>query len=146
MNNLLYFIPVRQPQQLDLILKYSNIYLYTGIIYTVQYWGLNHYGGSVCSNLWVDYKVNSEFDLINLTIGLIINNSTKNHQNLINQCDFWNRRTLIMMRFYFLLEFTVGMTHLSMNFNHIWTHNDYFHWKLEMIRSLSFMNFTRSRK
>ena len=54
-------------------------------IYSELYTSLGLKGHSLYNN---HLDLNSEFDLRNLTIGLIITNSIKNHQNLINQCDF----------------------------------------------------------
>ena len=98
---------------------------------------LNHYGGSFWLNLWE----NTDFDLRNLTIWLIIDKSIKNHQNLINQLDFWNKHTLVMMKFYFLRKFNVEITHLSTKFSHIWVNIENFTWKLELIWSVFFVNF-----
>ena len=80
-------------------------------------------------------------DFRNLSIWLIIDNSIKNHQNLINRFDFWNRRTLIMMKFYFLVKFSVEMIHLSMKFSHIWINIENFPWKFGLNRSAFFLNF-----
>ena len=111
-------------------LLYSNLEL--------QYWVLKHCGGSFWLNLWE----NTDFDLRNLTIWLIIDKSIKNHQNLINQLDFWNKHTLVMMKFYFLRKFNVEITHLSMKFSHIWVNIENFTWKLELIWSAFFVNFS----
>ena len=91
-------------------------------------------------NLWED----PDFDIRNLPIWLIIDNSIKNHQFLINQLDFWNRRTLIMMKFYFLVKFSVEMTHLSVKFSYIWINIENFPSKIELIRSVFFVNFFTS--
>ena len=103
---------------------------------------LNHYGGSFWLNLWE----NTDFDLRNLTIWLIIDKSIKNHQNLINWLDFWNKQTLVMMKFYFLRKFNVEITHLSTKFSHIWVNIENFTWKLELIWSVFFVDFSRSRQ
>ena len=93
---------------------------------------------------WFNLWENPDFDFRNLIIWLIIDNSIKNHQNLINRFDFWNRRTLIMMKFYFLVKFSVEMSHLSMKFSHIWINIEHFPWKFGLIRSVFFLNFFSS--
>ena len=51
-----------------------------------------------------------------------------------------------MMKFYFLVKFIVEMTHLSMKFSHIWINIENFPWKLGLIRSVFFLNFSRPRE
>ena len=105
-------------------------------------------GGSIITRgySWFNLWENPGFDFRNLTIWFVFDNSIKNHQNLINRFDFWNRRTLIMMKFYFLVKFSVEMTHLSMQCHHIWIIIENFHWKSELIRSVFFVNFSRPRE
>ena len=92
---------------------------------------------------WFNFWENPDFDFRNLLIWLIIDKSIKNHQNLINRLDFCSGRTLIMMKFYFLVKFSVEMIHVSMKFSHIWINIENFPWKFGLIRSVFFLNFFR---
>ena len=84
-------------------------------------------------------------DLVPIRIWFIIDNSIKNHQNLINSLDFWNRRTLITMKFQFLVKFSSLMNHLSMKFTHIRIKIEKTFIKTCIIRSVFFVNFFQIR-
>ena len=49
------------------------------------------------------------------------------------------------MKFYFLVKFSVEMTHLSVKFSHIWINIENFPSKIELIRSVFFVNFFHIR-
>ena len=51
-----------------------------------------------------------------------------------------------MMKFYFLVKFSVEMIHVSMKFSHIWINIENFPWKFGLIRSVFFLNFSRPRE
>ena len=99
-------------------------------------------GSTITGTLfWFNFWENPDFDFRNLIIWLVIDKSIKNHQNLINRLDFCSGRTLIMMKFYFLVKFSVEMIHVPMKFSHIWINIENFPWKFGLIRSAFFLNF-----
>ena len=101
-------------------------------------------GSTITGTLfWFNFWENPDLDFRNLIIWLVIDKSIKNHQNLINRLDFCSGRTLIMMKFYFLVKFSVEMIHVSMKFSHIWINIENFPWKFGLIRSVFFLNFFR---